>query len=357
INRHKLYYLGPLFSTPNVRPWSLHRNGHPGIAQWGGWVWSGDTESSWKTLEGQIAVGINHSLSLSPYWGSDIGGFYPGEELTGELYARWFQFGAFCPSFRAHGRTWWMRLPWGWGLSEMGPKENETNPLELELNNPAIEPICRKYAELRYRLLPYTYALAWEARTAGLPLIRAMWLHYPGDAKARGMGDQYLWGRDLLIAPVYQKGVLSRDVYLPRGDWCDWWTGKREKGGRTVTRDVDLSIMPIYVRAGAVIPLDPVRQFTGEKSSGPMTIRIFTGASGEFRLYEDDGISLDYLNGGYTLTRFAWDDGRRVLSVEPLPVSGTARPAPRRELIIEMVPSGIRKSVTWDGSAWEMKLN
>ena len=114
--------------SPNVRPWSLQRNGYPGIAQWGGWVWSGDTETSWKTLEAQIAVGLNYSLSIGPYWGSDIGGFYPNSELTGELYARWFQFAAFCGSFRSHGRTWWTRLPWGWGGSDMGPREyNNTN--------------------------------------------------------------------------------------------------------------------------------------------------------------------------------------------------------------------------------------
>ena len=105
--RHRCYYEGPLADVPNVRPWSLQRNGYPGIAQWGGWVWSGDTESSWKTLEAQIAVGINYSLSIGPYWGSDIGGFYPNNELTGELYARWHQFAAFCGSFRSHGRTWW----------------------------------------------------------------------------------------------------------------------------------------------------------------------------------------------------------------------------------------------------------
>ena len=124
IKRHQLYYQGQLYSKPNVRPWSLQRNGYPGIAQWGGWVWSGDTESSWKTLEAQIAVGINYSLSIGPYWGSDIGGFYSNHELTGELYARWFQFASFCGSFRSHGRTWRTRLPWGWGLSYMGPSED-----------------------------------------------------------------------------------------------------------------------------------------------------------------------------------------------------------------------------------------
>ena len=140
IRRHQLYYQGHLQTTPNVRPWSLQRNGYPGIAQWGGWVWSGDTESAWKTLEAQIAVGINYSLSIGPYWGSDIGGFYPNSELTGELYARWFQFAAFCGSFRSHGRTWWTRLPWGWGLSDMGPRENNNTNASVPPDDPTQHP-------------------------------------------------------------------------------------------------------------------------------------------------------------------------------------------------------------------------
>ena len=199
IRRHQLYYQGHVSTTPNVRPWSLQRNGYPGIAQWGGWVWSGDTESAWKTLEAQIAVGINYSLSIGPYWGSDIGGFYPNNELTGELYARWFQFAAFCGSFRSHGRTWWTAAAVGVGVERHGtarvrqqqradPAGRSSQHLPSEMNNPAIEPIARKYAELRYQLLPYTYTLAWEARASGLPLMRAMWLHYPDDlqcARAR----------------------------------------------------------------------------------------------------------------------------------------------------------------------------
>jgi len=354
INRHKLYYVGPLYTTPNVRPWSLHRNGHPGIAQWGGWVWSGDTDSAWKTLEGQIAVGINHSLSLSPYWGSDIGGFYPNEELTGELYARWFQFGAFCPSFRSHGRTWWTRLPWGWGLSEMGPRENRANPLPEELNNSEIEPICREYSELRYRLMPYTYTLAWEARTTGMPFMRSMWLHYPSDMKVRAMGDQYMWGSEMLIAPVYKKGAVSRDVYLPEGLWYDWWTNEQVAGGRTISRNVDLETMPIYVKAGAIIVMDPIKQYTSEKVEEPVTIRIFTGASGSFELYEDDGISQEYLDGAYSLIRFAWDNKKSTLSITP--AQGTGMEPSPRSMIIELVPTGKRKSVEWKGRAVKIKM-
>jgi alpha-glucosidase (family GH31 glycosyl hydrolase) len=292
MKRHQLYYQGPLLTRPNVRPWSLHRNGHLGVAQWGGWIWSGDTQSTWKTLEAQVAVGINHSLSVSPYWGSDTGGFYTTSELTGELYARWFQFSAFCPSFRSHGRIWRLRTPWGWGLSDMGFVEGQKDlPRHSELNNPAIEPICRGYAELRYRLMPYTYTLAAEARETGMPLVRAMWLHYPRDEKARGLGTQYLWGRDLLVAPVFTRGATRRDVYLPDGVWYDWWSGEKQTGAKTVSRAVDLATMPIYVRAGAIIPLDPVRQSMDEPIGEPTTIRIYSGASGRFRWYEDDGAS------------------------------------------------------------------
>lgn len=350
IKRHQLYYQGPLSTTPNTRPWSLHRNGHLGIAQWGGWVWSGDTEATWKTLEGQIAVGINHSLSLSPYWGSDTGGFYTTEELTGELYARWFQFSAFCPSFRSHGRIWRTRLPWGWGLDEMGPLEGQRRPPHRsELNNPAIEAICRQFAELRYQLMPYTYTLAWEARDTGLPFMRALWLHYPEDKVARGLGDQYLWGRDMLIAPVYRPGARTRDVYLPQGQWYDWWTDAKESGGRTVHRPVNISKIPIYVRAGAIIPFDPVRQYMAEPVDEPTTLKIFTGADGEFTLYEDDGISLDYLKGGATWTRMTWNDAEHRLSLEPGPPESTAGQPLRRSFKIQLIPGGQTKRVNYAG--------
>jgi len=320
LERHKMYYEGPLSSRPNVRPWSLHRNGYAGIAQWGGWVWSGDTESSWKTLEAQIAVGLNHSLSLSPYWGSDIGGFYPTRELTGELYARWYQFAAFTPSFRAHGRTWWTRLPWGFGLSDMGPREGTPDDRGIQqsaMNDRRVEPIARAYDDLRYQLLPYNYTLAWEARESGLPLMRALWLHYPTDSVARALGTEYLWGRDLLIAPVFTPSASSRDVYLPAGAWYDWWTNAQVAGGRTVRRDVDLATMPIYVRAGAIIPIDPLRQYTSETVSSPTTLRVYPGADGDFTLYDDDGVSQAYLSGDAAYTRVRWNDRTRTLTIEP----------------------------------------
>lgn len=354
VKRHQLYYQGPLSTFPDRRPWSLHRNGYLGIARWGGWVWSGDTQSNWKTLEAQVAVGINHSLSLSPYWGTDIAGFFSTTELTGELYARWFQFAAFCPSFRAHGRTWWMRLPWGWGLDHHGPVEDKTPPELAALNNPAIEPIAKRYAELRYQLLSYNYTLAWEARESGLPFMRALWLHYPEDKKARGIGSEYLWGRDLLVAPVFEKGATHREVYLPAGTWYDWWTGARHEGGSSTRRPVDLATMPIFVRAGAIVPVDPIRQYSSEPTTEPLTLRIYEGADGSARLYEDDGDGQTYLRGDASLTGIRWDNAARKLSIQPVEPQRYTRKAAARTLRCELLPSGTVKTIDYAGSSLEL---
>jgi len=360
IKRHQLYYQGSLYTTPNVRPWSLQRNGFPGIAKWGGWVWSGDTQSTWKTLEGQIAVGINYSLSIGPFWGSDIGGFYVTSERTGEMYTRWFQFAAFCGSFRSHTRTWHLGLPWGWGLNDMGVKEDNgrnepsTDPdriiAQSEMNNPVVEPIVKKYDELRYQLLPYNYTLAAQARSEGLPMMRAMWLYYPQDEKATSLGDQYLWGRDMLIAPVYKKGATQREVYLPEGEWYDWWTNKKETGKRTVSRAVDLATMPIYVRAGAIIPVDPIRQYAMQEVDGPTTIKVYRGADGAFTLYEDDGVTLDYEKGESTKTQFTWNNASNKLTISPS-ASGTAK---ARTFKVELLPAGTIKEVSYSGKPVEV---
>jgi alpha-glucosidase (family GH31 glycosyl hydrolase) len=220
--RHRMYYQGPLLDRPNVRPWDLERTGYAGVGRYGGWFWSGDIDSRWKTLAAQVSVGQNHSLSISPYWGTDIGGFFPTPELTGELYVRWFQFGVFYPSFRAHGRTWHLRLPWGWNTGEPGPIEQGYAPDESELHNADVEPIFRKYLDLRYQLLAYNYTLCREAHDTGLPLIRALLINYPNDPIAVGRGDEYLWGRDILVAPVTEKGATARALYLPSGDWYDF---------------------------------------------------------------------------------------------------------------------------------------
>lgn len=351
MTRVQMYYQGHLMTTPNARPWTLNRNGVVGMARWGAWMWSGDTQSRWNTLRDQIWIGLNTGLSITPYWGSDTGGFYTTRELTGELYARWFQFSAFCGSFRSHGRIWRLRTPWGWGLSEIGFREGQTAvPAEEELNNPAIEPVAKKYAELRYQLMPYTYTLAREAHDTGMPLMRALWLHYPGDKQARGQSQEYLWGRNMLVAPVYEKGAASRAVYLPAGTWYDWWNNSKHNGGTTVTRSVDLATMPIYVRAGSVIPFDPVRQYVSQPVTEPTTLKVYSGASGEFTMYEDDGNSQKYLQNKGTWTKLSWDDGAKKLTISAAPPAGiTNESTAPREFKIEILPARTVKTITFNG--------
>jgi alpha-glucosidase/alpha-D-xyloside xylohydrolase len=154
----------------------------------------------------------------------------------------------------------------------------------------------------------------------GLPLMRALWLHYPHDLEAVKLGDQYLWGRDLLVAPVTASGVTQRKLYLPEGNWYDFWNNERYTGKRMVTRSVDLATLPLFVRAGAILPLDPVRQYTAQKVSGPTNLRIYPGANGGFTLYDDDGQSLGYRDGSDSKTawiQFRWDDAARRLTIAP----------------------------------------
>lgn len=356
MTRVQMYYQGHLMTTPNVRPWTLNRNGVVGMARWGAWLWSGDTMSRWNTLRDQIWIGQNTGLSITPYWGSDTGGFYTTSELTGELYARWFQFSAFNGSFRSHGRIWRLRTPWGWGLADMGFLEGQKDvPAQKEMNNPAIEPIAKKYAELRYQLMPYTYTLCREAHDTGMPLMRALWLHYPEDKQARGQSQEYLWGRDMLIAPVFEKAAASRQVYLPAGAWYDWWDNSRHTGGATVTRKVDLATMPIFVRAGSILPFDPVRQYLAEPVKEPTTLRVYTGASGEFTLYDDDGISQDYLKNKGTWTKLSWDDAAKKLTITAAPPAGAVNlTTAKRKFRVELLPARTVKTVTYDGRHAEL---
>jgi alpha-glucosidase/alpha-D-xyloside xylohydrolase len=353
--RHRCYYEGPLLERTNSRPWSLHRNGYAGVARYGGWIWSGDTMSRWSTLAAHVPVGLNYSLSLSPFWGTDTGGFVATKELTGELYARWFQFSAFNPLFRSHGRTWHLRLPWGWNTGEFGPIETPGRPDESELHNPEIEPICRQYLELRYQLLPYNYTLLREASDTGLPPMRALWLHYPKDSEAVKLGDEYLWGRDILVAPVVEKGAKIRRVYLPPGDWYDWWTHEKTSGKRWIERPVDLRTMPLYVRAGAIIPLDPVRQYTSEKVEQPTTVAVYPGADGASVMYDDDGTSLDYKRDMGTWSRFQWNDRARTFTIQ-LDSRTKLKPAGARTFDVLLISTGQRKSAAFSDHGVDVKF-
>lgn len=357
--RNRMYFEGSQKLRPNERPFALHRNGQAGMQRFAAFLWSGDVYSTWETLKNHVPIAVNTGLSGIPYWGTDIGGFVPTKEYTGELHVRWFQFGAFCPLFRAHGRTWHLRLPWGWNTGELGVSEvanytgGAADPDPSELHNPDVEPICRQYLELRYQLMPYLYSVVREGCRTGLPIIRALWLHHPKDIEATKRGDEFLWGRDILVAPVTEKAAKSRDVYLPHGVWYDFWNHEKLVGGRVVSRNVALETMPLYVRAGAIIPFGPVKQYTEEKVDAPFTLRLYPGADGQFELYEDDGRSFNFRHGEWIGILMRWIDKSRRLSLVLLKGSKFSG-----QRIFEVVVAGDRetRSISFSGRPVTIQL-
>jgi alpha-glucosidase/alpha-D-xyloside xylohydrolase len=356
--RNRMYWEGPQIDRPNVRPYALHRNAYAGMQRYASFLWSGDVYSTWETLKTQIPVALNTALTGIPYWGTDIGGFVPTPEFTAELYLRWFQFGAFCPLFRCHGRAWKLRLPWGWNTGDTGPTEinnyrGAALPDSGQLHDARVEPICRKYLELRYRMLPYLYSTVRECATTGMPIMRAFWLHFPDDPKAVACPDEYLFGKNLLVAPVVEKGATSRTVYLPRGVWYDYWTGERMDGEREIIRSVDLQTIPLYVRAGSILPLGPVKQFTSQKVDGPLSVSIYPGANASFLLYEDDGTSFNYRKGEWMGIQMTWNEAARKLTLQLAPGSRMLPPE-RRNLTVDL--TGTKRDVIFEGKSIELSF-
>jgi alpha-glucosidase (family GH31 glycosyl hydrolase) len=313
--RHQAFAEGEAADRPGQRPFLLCRSGGAGMQRFGAACWSGDINNDFATLEAQVPLGLNTGLSGVPYWGSDVGGFFHPIPETGELYARWFQLGAFCPVFRSHGWLWREHVPWAHGAE--------------------VEAICRRYAELRYRLLPYTYTLAWQARTLGLPLMRPLVLNYPDHPRVWGLGHEFLWGDDLLVAPVTREGATAWPVFLPRGGWYDFWTGARHDGPGGITVTAPLDQLPLLVRAGAILPLGPVVQHTGERPLDEITLLIYPDGASRFELFEDDGRTTAYLQGHHALTAFECGAGPVSVTVrigEPVGDRSVV-PAGRRYLI------------------------
>ena len=209
-----------------------------------------------------------------------------------------------------------------------------------------MEPICRKYLELRYRLLPYLYSAVRECATSGMPVMRALWLHYPEDPIAVAHGDEYLLGRNLLVAPVVEQGAMSRNVYLPRGTWYDFWTGEKVEGGREISRKVDLETMPLYVRAGSVLPLGPVKQHAEERVDQPLSISIYPGDNTSFLLYDDDGTSFNYRKGEWMGLQLDWNDAQRRLTMSLTAGSQMLSPLRRN---IEVKLNQTTRRVIFDG--------
>ncbi|GAB4366006.1 MAG: glycoside hydrolase family 31 protein [Elainellaceae cyanobacterium] len=266
---------------PNERSFILTRSGYAGIQRWAS-VWMGDNQSLWDHLELSLPMLCNMGLSGVPFVGADIGGF--ARNATPELFARWMQVGMLYPMMRAHSAL-------GTNLHEPWTFDQQT------------EDICREFIELRYRLLPYLYSLFWEASTTGAPILRPLVYHYLQDSETHALYDQVLLGSSLMAAPVYRPGVEHRVVYLPEGTWYDWWTGDRHEGSAHLLAHAPLERMPLYAKAGSIIPMQPVMQYVDERPVTELTLKVYPG-NGQYTLYEDDGRSFDYQSGAWATTTY-----------------------------------------------------
>ena len=292
-------YEGQRRETDQKRVFILSRSAFAGTQRYGVAAWSGDISSDFQSFKRQIPAGLNFSLSGLPYWTTDIGGFVlgrPADPAYRELFVRWFEYGTFCPIFRVHGTR--------------APNENE-----LWSYGSQAQEILTKYDTLRYRLLPYIYSLAWRITHEGSTLMRPLAMDYRDDAVACNIGDQFLFGPALLVNPVTDPGVDSRRLYLPHSLWYDFWTGQSMTGGRFITAAAPLETLPLYVRAGAILPMGPFLQYASEKPADPIELRIYPGADGDFTLYEDEGDSYRYEKGAYATIRIHWDDAKQVLTI------------------------------------------
>ncbi|MYN25906.1 glycoside hydrolase family 31 protein [Duganella levis] len=309
---------------PEKRQFILSRSGFAGIQRNATAVWSGDTASRWNNLYDQISAGVSISMSGIPNWTHDIGGyaqetrFQVGDvgsaqenRSTGikqgnpedikewrELNLRWFQFGAFSPLFRSHG--------------EVVKREiNEISPAGSPMRESMVW-----YDQLRYRLMPYIYSTAAETHYESGSIMRGLVMDFPQDDAVKNINDQYLFGHNMLVAPVYVYGARERSVYLPKGvNWYDLYTGELHKGGTTATIKAPETRMPVLVKAGAIVPVGPLTQYVDEKPDAPITLVVYTGADGKFSLYEDDGVSNAYLRGEASRIPLSYNDKTGVVTI------------------------------------------
>ena len=291
---------GQRSASDQKRVFILSRSAYAGVQRYGVTAWSGDVLSDWVSFQRQIPAGLNYSISGMPYWTTDIGGFISGGNLNDpkfrELFVRWFQFGVFSPVFRVHGTR--------------NPDENE-----LWSYGPEAEKILVDYDSLRYRLMPYIYSEAWQVTSAHGTLMRPLVMDWRNDVEAQNTGDEYLFGPAILVSPVTTQGATSRTVYLPQAGWYDFWTGEKVEGGRHIQADAPLSKLPLYVRAGSIVPLGPAMEWTTEKPADPIELRIYPGADGDFTLYEDENDNYNYEKGAHATIALHWDDGAKTLTV------------------------------------------
>ena len=295
----KAIYEGQRSTTDRKRVVIFTRSAYTGQQRNAAISWSGDISADWITFQRQIPAGLNFSMAGLPYWTTDGGGFFrPKDQYTNEAYhellTRWFQYAAFCPIFRVHG---WISNAEIWNY---GPKFLD---------------IATQYDELRYHLLPYIYSAAWGVTSKGETLMRALPLEFSSDPGSRAVSNQFMFGSALLINPVTVEGATQRQVYLPAGsDWVDFWTGKHTNGGQSITAEAPLERIPIYARGGSIVPFGPLVQSTAGKAD-PIDLRVYTGANGDFTLYEDEGDNYDYEHGARSVIPIHWDDKSSTVTI------------------------------------------
>ncbi len=303
----------PLMHTGNIyRNWRasgsskrvfiLTRSGFAGQQRNAATTWSGDVFSTFTAFQRQVPAGLNFALSGMPYWTTDIAGYGPPlardthDPAYQELYTRWFEFGVFCPIFRTHGH-----------------RANNTN--ELFSYGPAAPTLIR-YDKLRSRLLPYIYSLAWQVTNDDGTILRPLVMDWRTDRATWNIGDQYMFGPDFLVSPVTQPGMQSRWLYLPpAAAWYDFWTGKKFSGAQHMEAAAPLDRIPLFVRAGSILPLGPVQEYAGQQADAPIEIRIYPGADGHFTLYEDQGDGYAYEQGAHATIPLTWTDATKTLSI------------------------------------------
>lgn len=293
-------YEGQRGTDASKRVTILTRSAYPGEQRYGAAVWSGDISADWLTFARQIPAALNYSITGLPYWTTDTGGFFrPHDQYTSadynELLIRWFQWSTFCPILRIHGYQTATEI-WNW--------------------MPATQTNLIAFDKLRYRMLPYNYSVAWKITSQHYTPMRALVMDFPKDTGALAISDEYMFGPALLVCPVTTEQATHRAVYLPSDtSWMDFWTGKAVVGGKTITANAPLSILPLYVRAGSIVPLGPVLQYATEKPEEPIELRVYRGADGQFTLYEDEGDNYNYEKGSYATIPISWNEAKRILTI------------------------------------------
>lgn len=293
--------------TRDKRVVLLTRSGFIGQQRYGSNTWSGDVQSTWEMLEKQIPAALNYTLMGIPNWNSDIGGFFAGRwnkeggaknPKYQELYVRWMQFGAFCPMMRSHGTEVPREI---WNFGKRGDWCFDAQ---------------EKIINLRYRLLPYIYSTSWDVSQNNGTFMRSLVMDFSADKKTHDLGGEYLFGRSILVAPVTSPEVNEWPVYLPEQSiWWDFWSNEKHQGGQTIHRVVTKDILPLYIKAGSILPFGPKVQYTTEKTWDELEVRIYAGANGSFTLYEDENDNYNYEHGAYSTISFTWDEAKRMLTI------------------------------------------